>query len=343
MAAMEKTDVGSEHTISIVVPVYRGETTLEPLVAEVLPLTQPRQTPGGRPWRVEEIILVHDHGPDGSERVIRRLVALHQCVRAVWLSRNFGQHASTLAGMSSTGSDWIVSLDEDGQFDPADIGMLLDVALDEAAQLVYGAPANHPPHGTTRNIASRLAKVVANRFLTKGDLPEFSSFRLILGEIGRGVAAYVGSGVYLDVALTWVVGTSALCPVKFRQLYDRPSGYSFRKLLVHFSQLVITSGTRPLRLVSVAGALFALGGVAVAIVLIIGRLLGDITVQGWTSVTVLLLLIGGANLFALGVVAEYVGASVRMALGKPLYLMTSDPTVGPLHRGAAVPAQVPDE
>lgn len=334
-STVEEGRAGREHTVSVVVPVYRGETTLGPLVGELLPLTQLYSTPAGRLWRVEEIVLVHDHGPDRSEEVIRKLVEAHRCVRAVWLSRNFGQHAATLAGMSSTGGEWIVSLDEDGQFNPTDIGSLLDTALDESAQLVYGVPTNAPPHGTARNLGSHLAKAVAKHLLTKGDLPQFSSFRLILGEIGRGVAAYVGAGVYLDVALTWVVGTTALCPVTFRQLDSRPSGYSFRRLLVHFAQLVITSGTRPLRLVSLAGALFALGGGVVAIVLIVGRLLGDITVPGWTSVTVLLLLIGGANLFALGVVAEYVGAAVRMAMGKPLYLMTSDPTAGPLHKDAS--------
>ncbi len=335
MSTVEQDRGTGEHTVSVVVPVYRGELTLGPLVGELLPFTQLSSTPAGRPWRLEEIVLVHDHGPDHSEEVIRKLVEAYDCVRAVWLSRNFGQHAATLAGMSSTGGEWIVSLDEDGQFNPADIGSLLDTALDGSAQLVYGVPSNTPPHGTARNLASQLAKAVANHLLTRGDLPRFSSFRLILGEIGRGVASYVGAGVYLDVALTWVVGTTALCPVKFRHLEARPSGYSFRRLLIHFAQLVITAGTRPLRLVSLAGALFALGGIVVALVLVVGRLLGAITVPGWTSVTVLLLLIGGANLFALGVVAEYVGAAVRMAMGKPLYLMTSDPTAGPLHKDAS--------
>lgn len=55
-------------------------------------------------------------------------------------------------------------------------------------------------------------------------------------------------------------------------------------------------------------------------------------VPGWTSLTVIVLVLGGANLLAIGVVAEYVGAAVRMAMGKPLYLIISDPSTGPLHR-----------
>jgi undecaprenyl-phosphate 4-deoxy-4-formamido-L-arabinose transferase len=325
-----------EHAISVVVPVYRGEQTLEPLVDELSPLTTGVRTPSGRSWRVAEVILVHDGGPDNSDVVIRKLAAANPWIRPVWLSRNFGQHAATIAGMSSTGSEWIVTLDEDGQFDPNDIGALLDVAVQRHAQLVYGTPMNPPPHGLVRNLGSSLTKSFATRLLAGSHLERFSSFRLMLGDVGRGMTAFIGPGVYLDVALSWAFGTTAVCPVTFRQQFDRPSGYSYRKLLSHFWQLVITMGTRPLRLVSLAGVIAAFAGIVVAIVLLIGKLLGDITVPGWTSLTVIVLLLGGANLFALGVVAEYVGAAVRMAMGKPLYLITSDPSTSPLdHDGGS--------
>jgi glycosyltransferase involved in cell wall biosynthesis len=319
-----------EHTISVVVPVYRGEKTLELLLAEVEPLVKGCLTTGGRSLRVAEVLLVHDGGPDRSDIVIRRLAEAHSWVRPVWLSRNFGQHAATMAGMSSTGSEWIVTLDEDGQFDPRDIGRLLDVAIDSQAQLVYANSSNSPPHGVVRNLSSNLTKSFATRVLAGGSLQRFSSFRLMLGEVGRGVAAFIGPDVYLDVALSWAFGKTVVCPVTFRREFDRPSGYSYRRLLSHFWQLVITAGTRPLRLVSLAGAISAFAGVVVAIILLIEKLLGNITVPGWTSLAVIVLLLGGANLLAIGVVAEYLGAAVSMAMGKPLYLITSDPATGPL-------------
>jgi undecaprenyl-phosphate 4-deoxy-4-formamido-L-arabinose transferase len=323
----------AEHTISVVVPVYQGERTLDALIEELAPLTKGCRTPEGRLMRVAEVILVHDAGPDRSDEVIRRLVSTTPFVRPVWLSRNFGQHAATIAGMSSTGSEWIVTMDEDGQFAPGDIGRLLDVALGDGAQLVYGT-AKKPPHGFLRNLSSRTAKGAARLLLADDSLVKFTSFRLMLGEIGRGVAAYVGPGVYLDAALSWAFGSAASCPVQFRQGSDRPSGYSFRKLLSHFWQLVITMGPRPLRLVSFAGVLAGFAGVVLALIVIIEKLVGRENVPGWTSLTVIVLLLGGANLLAIGVVAEYVGAAVRMAMGKPLYLIISDPSTGPLQRDA---------
>ena len=329
------------HLLSVVIPVYQGEHTLGPLVEELLPLTEPQLTTEGRPYRIAEIVLVHDGGPDSSDAVIRALASKHPCIHPVWLSRNFGQHAATLAGMASTGSEWIATMDEDGQFDPKDIGTLLDTAIDEGAALVYGTPSNAPPHGKLRNVGSRFAKYTATRVLSGGKLPNFSSFRLMLGELGRGVAAYVGPGVYLDVALTWVIPKTAVSAVPFRTGTTRPSGYSFRKLLSHFWQLVITSGTRPLRIVSLLGGVLALAGFVLAVVLVMLRFTSEVAVEGWTSAVVATLLIGGAILFALGVIAEYVGASVRMAMGKPLYLISSDPSVSPLHRdrAAAAPPQ----
>jgi glycosyltransferase involved in cell wall biosynthesis len=318
------------HSVSVVIPVYRGEETLPSLVAEILKLTSEQTSAGGATFRVSEVLLVYDNGPDRSDEVIRSLVQQHDVVRPVWLSRNFGQHAATLAGMASSGGDWIVTLDEDGQHDPAYLAPMLDTALQERAPVVYAEPTNPPPHGFLRNTASRGAKWIFGTFLAGGTVSSFQSYRLVLGEIGRSVAAYAGAGVYLDVALGWVAGRVAHCPVALREEGGRPSGYSFRRLLSHFWRLVLTSGTRGLRVVSGTGVALGVLGFALAIFVIVARLTNAIAVEGWASVIVILLLSVGAILFSLGMIAEYVGVSVNMAMGKPPYLIVGDPADGPL-------------
>ena len=324
------------HTVSVVVPVYRGEHTLEHLVKELMALERDAVSPDGHPFEISEVLLVFDHGPDESAQVIRRLSEEHPVVRPIWLSRNFGQHAATLAGMASSGGDWIVTMDEDGQHDPADVPRMLDVAMARQAPLVYAEPTNPPPHGSLRNAASRIAKWLFARVLSSGGLPSFQSYRLVLGELGRSVAAYAGSGVYLDVAIGWVADRAALCPVQLRQ-EGRQSGYSFRRLLSHFWKLVISSGTRTLRLVSATGVAFAIIGFVLAAYLLIARLSADKAVQGWTSTMVAVLVGTGLVLFALGVIAEYVGVAVSMAMGKPPYLIGTDTARGPLGRQALEP------
>lgn len=126
--------------VSLVIPVYAGERTLPALIAEVEGFIQPQATEKGHRFVVTGVLLVHDCGPDRSDIVITELAELHSFVRPVWLSRNYGQHAATMAGMASATGDWIVTLDEDGQHDPASISAMLDVGIEESLQLVYAQP-----------------------------------------------------------------------------------------------------------------------------------------------------------------------------------------------------------
>ena len=324
------------HRISIVVPVYQGERTLRSLIDEILPLTSRTYSPSGRPLVVEEVLLVFDHGPDGSADVIRELVRDHSFVRGVWLSRNFGQHPATLAGMASSGGEWIVTMDEDGQHDPADIGGLLDTALDRQSSVVYAKPTNAAPHGLWRNAASRGSKWLIATAMGADSTVSYQSYRLVLGEVGRSVAAYAGSEAYLDVALGWIAGEVTTSPVELREEHGRRSGYNVRTLLSHFWRMVLSSGTKGLRLVSFIGVAFAILGLALVLWVLASYLLFDVgtEVQGWASTMVILLFGFGATLFSLGVVAEYVGVNVKTAMGKPPYLIVADPADGPLGRTA---------
>lgn len=310
--------------VSLVVPVYQGEHTLAALVREVLPFTVQQSTPNGHKFRVIELVLVHDGARDDSARVMKELAQSHPFVRSIWLSRNFGQHAATFAGLASTVGEWVVTLDEDGQQNPSDIGAMLDRALEERTRLVYAQPTNPPPHGAVRNAFSSMAKWLFATALG-ANIGRFNSFRLIEGEVARSVAAYSGPNVYLDVALSWVVGAAARCPVLLREERGRRSGYTIRRLLHHFWQLVLSSGTLPLRLIALAGGASIVFAVLYSALQIWNRMHNEIPVQGWTSTIIVLCLFGGLMLVSIGIIAEYLGFSVSMAMGKPAYLIVSRP------------------
>ena len=320
-------------TVSVVVPVYRGADTIGAVTAAVAALRSPTLTPAGRAFRVTELVLVWDHGPDASDDVLLELDEANPWVRVIWLSRNFGQHAATVAGMAATGGEWIVTMDEDGQHDPAHIGMLLDAAYENRSQLVYAAPANKPPHGVIRNLGSRLTKTVFLRILSGRSVVPFHSYRLIAGDAGRAVAAYCGPGVYLDVALSWVIADVSTVRVTMRPEGRPARSYGWRTLLSHFWRLVLSSGNRPLRIVSAAGVVCSGAGILYAIWLVVGRLRGVAEVSGWTSLMVATLLIGGLILIALGIIAEYVGLAATMSMGKPSYVALDAPQrrFGPRH------------
>jgi glycosyltransferase involved in cell wall biosynthesis len=311
--------------VSVVIPVYSGAATLPKLITEIAPLTEASHTPHGRTFRVTEVLLVWDRGPGGSDETIRTLSGQHDWVRPIWLSRNYGQHAATLAGMTSSGGEWIVTLDEDGQMDPIFIGSMIDTAYEEQAQLVYGKPTNPPPHGAIRNAGSRIAKWFFVKFLADQDFKEFNSYRLVLGEVGRSVAAYTGTGVYLDVALSWVVADVATCPVTMRPEGRPKGGYSYSRLFSHFGRLVVSSGTKPLVFVTVIGIAFVVLGAIAAIWVAYNAIVSSLPVNGWASMFVALMVVGGAVMMSLGIIAQYIGAATNMSLGKPLYVVVRDP------------------
>lgn len=316
---------GEPVSVSVVIPVYRGEATLPGLIEELAELHEPQISPHGRSFTVSEVLLVWDRGPGDSDATIRLLDAQYDWVRPVWLSRNFGQHAATLAGMTSSGGDWIVTLDEDGQMDPSFIGPMLDAAYEQGAQLVYARPTNPPPHGALRNAGSKFAKGLFVRFLADKSFEEFNSYRLVLGEVGRSVAAYTGAGVYLDVALSWVVADVTTYPVTMRSEGREAGNYSYRRLFSHFGRLIVSSGTKPLFFVTFIGVAFVILGGLAALWVLYQSIAVDLPVSGWASMFIALMVVGGAVMMSLGIIAQYIGAATNMSLGKPLYVVVRDP------------------
>lgn len=319
-------DTTGPQRISIVVPVYAGETTLPALIEEIAPLTQVQTSAGGHAFEVVEVLLVHDCGPDRSDRTLEALSAAYPFVRPIWLSRNYGQHAATVAGMSAATGDWVVTIDEDRQQDPADIPALLDHALRGALQVVYAQPTNTLPYGWLRNTLSRTAKLISSRMLGHKTMGRFNSFRLVDGDIARTLAGYCANGVYLDVGLFWISGRVGHCPVLSRNELVRPSGYSYVKLIGHFWRLILTTGTRPLRLITLMGCASIVLSVMLGVYALAAKFYGQVPVQGWTSLVIVVAFFSGAILASLGVIAEYLAVTMGIVMGKPLFVVSAKPT-----------------
>ena len=310
--------------ISVVIPIYLGEKTLLQLIEEIKPFANESITNFGIKYSINEVILVHDCGPDQSDKIIEELCDKYSFITPIWLSRNYGQHAASIAGMSSATGDWVVTIDEDGQQDPIYIANMLDVAISKSLQLVYAFPTNIPPHGWVRNLLSRFIKKITTKLLAI-DMIEFNSYRMIDGEIARTLAAYCGNKVYLDVALNWIVSNVGHCPLELRRGSERPSGYSYYKLIRHFWNLILTSGTRPLRLITILG-IFSLNiAILITFYALYWKFIKYNPVQGWASLLIVVSFFSGITLISIGVIAEYLAVTLGIVMGKPLYVVSSKP------------------
>jgi glycosyltransferase involved in cell wall biosynthesis len=307
--------------ISVVIPLYQGEKSIEALVGEISRYFDPATSAEGRAFVVSEVLLVHDCGPDRSDVSIRQLAEKYHQIKPIWLTKNFGQHAATLAGMSSATGEWIITMDEDGQHDPSDIGRLLDCALSRDLQVVYAEPMNTPPHGFIRNFTSRLSKRIGRLMMGHDAVEFFHSYRIVQGEIARSLAAYCGHGVYLDVGLLWIAGRVGRCPVNVRAEEGRASGYTYGRLLAHFWTMLLTAGTRPLRLITLLGIFSVAVAVLIGVYALYEKMIGNVTVQGWASLVIVVSFFSGCILVSLGMIAEYLAVSMGIAMGKPLYII----------------------
>jgi len=312
--------------VCIVIPVYAGERTLPLLIQEILPLTTPKFSPLGNEYLIKHVVLVHDCGPDLSHQVIQDLANQYSFIIPVWLTKNFGQHPATLAGLLNTQSKWVITMDEDGQQNPLEIQNMLDFALVNSCQVVYAKPINPPPHGFIRNTFSKLAKKISVSLLGNKGLGAFNSYRLIEGDVARSLATFCKNGVYLDVGLSWIAGRVGHVPLRVREEWDRKSSYSYMKLIKHFWGLILTTGTRPLRLITIVGIFSILLAIFLSAYALYGKFVGSVPVEGWTSLVIVVAFSSGTILAALGIISEYLAVTTSIAMGRPLFVISSEPT-----------------
>ena len=306
--------------ISVVVPVYSGADHLVAL-SQALAVERDRWDTEGAPFALGEVIFVDDASIDSSSDVLQELDQRYAWVRVVTLARNFGQHPATIAGILHTSGDWIVTLDEDLQHDPAEIETLLEIAADTSADIVYARPQGSV-HGGYRDVASRLYKRLMVALTRNNEVASFNSFRLVRGPIARAAASVSGHETYYDIALGWFTDRFQSVELQMtdsRYANSASSGYSFFKLLGHARRLVISSQAKALR----STALFGLLGVIVAMVFAVRALiiqtLDSSQLEGWTSLFVAILFFGGITSLILTVILEYLTNMVLHLQGKPTF------------------------
>ena len=308
--------------LSVVVPVYAGADYLPELADGLGQLARDLEKEDA-PIRLVEAVFVDDESRDESPDVLARLEAAHPFVQVVTMSRNFGQHGATIAGIVHTTGDWVVSLDEDLHHPPAMIPRLLREAVDNALDVVYGAPAGRA-HSALRDFASRAAKRIVALLSGADQITIASSFRVMRGPIARAAAATASHETYFDSSLAWYTSRAGRVELDIsdaRVASGRSSGYSAGTLFSH-ARRALTSGE--MKLLRLIGGLGLIGVTAAAILgtrLLILWATGDLdrSAVGWPSTFSALMFFGGIITLQLVVLTEYAISSALHLRGKPSY------------------------
>lgn len=303
---------GLASSISVIVPVYRSEATLRDLVQEltsVLDLLTQQY----------EIILVNDGSPDGSWNIIQELVMKEATVRAISLMRNYGQHNALLCGIRAARYDLIITMDDDLQHPPAEIPKLL-TKLAEGYDVVYGAPRKLS-HSPVRNLLSKYTKWTMANAMGIKNVRDLSAFRVFRTDLRKAFNTYQSPNLLLDVLLSWGTTRFASIEVNHQPRRVGTSNYNFLKLFNQAMLMLTGFSTAPLRVASLIGFGFTLFGLLIfAYVMLYYFTAGAL--KGFTFIASIVALFSGAQLFALGILGEYLARMFHRSLERPTYVVS---------------------
>jgi undecaprenyl-phosphate 4-deoxy-4-formamido-L-arabinose transferase len=298
--------------VSVVVPVYHGAATIEELARRLQPVLDAHA-------EAYELILVNDGSPDDSWPAIQKLAAAHPWVHGMDLMRNYGQHNALLCGVRAARYESVVTMDDDLQNPPEEVPKLL-AGLSGGLDVVYGAP-DRIQHGLLRGWASHVTKWVLQGAMGAATARKVSAFRAFRAGVRDGFAGFRGPYVNLDVMLTWGASRFGAVTVRHDPRAAGASNYTFRKLARHALNMITGFSILPLRLASVMGFLFTLFGFG-ALVYVLGcYFLSGTTVPGFPFLASLIAILSGAQLFALGVIGEYLALMHFRVMDRPAYVV----------------------
>jgi glycosyltransferase involved in cell wall biosynthesis len=300
--------------ISVVVPVYRSEPILPELVQRL-------ESALSRIISNYELILVNDSSPDRSWEVISELAKRRSWIHPINLMRNYGQHNALLCGIRASQYDVIVTVDDDLQHPPEEIPKLL-AKLAQGFDVVYGTPEREE-HGFLRDLASLTTKMALQNVMGATIARQVSAFRAFRAEVAGAFSHYEGAFVSIDVLLTWGTNRFAAVSVVHEPRKQGTSGYTFRKLITHAMNMMTGFTTLPLQIASLVGFVFTFFGFCVLAYVLARYFTHGDPVPGFPFLASIVAVFSGAQLFALGIIGEYLARMHLRSLQKPPYVVRS--------------------
>ena len=299
--------------VSVVVPVYNGQQTLDELVERLVKVL---------PSCAEEfeIVLVNDGSRDESWATICRLASRFDCVEGLCLMRNYGQHNTLLCGVRAARFDTIITMDDDLQHPPEEIPKLVQ-ALAEGNDLVYGRAVTLP-HSWMRNLASSLTKSVVSRLIRNQQFKHLCAFRAFRTHLRHAFANFQGPQLSLDLLLSWGTNKIGSTRVVHRPRAAGKSNYNLVKLIDQTLVVVTAHSTLPLRLASVLGFAMTLIGVFLMAYVVV-RYLVQGSAPGFPFLASTIAIFGGVQVFILGIIGEYLARIYNRSLDRPTYVVSA--------------------
>jgi len=294
--------------LSIIIPVFNSASCLKDTVQTVITSIEKTN-------KTYEIILIDDGSSDFSWPAIKDIKALNANVVGVRLNKNYGQHNALLCGLNICSGNYIVTLDDDLEQNPADIEKLQADLQAQDLDMVYGIPAKS--NKSILRVLFRYFYIYTSRKENK-NAGEGSSFRIFTKKLKDSLITHSGSLFFLDEITLWYTDKIGYVKVDFQKSKKSNSGYDYGSLVSLWLRVLSLSSTMPLRIVRVVGFYIFLFSGFLAMIFIVRKFMFHVP-MGYTSIIVAILFSTGIITASLGVIGEYLGNLIALSNNKPSY------------------------
>ncbi|MBN1846525.1 MAG: glycosyltransferase family 2 protein [Sedimentisphaerales bacterium] len=298
---------------SVVIPVYQSEATLPELTERLAAVF-------ARLDSSYEVILVEDGGADGSWDCLQSLRRADRRLRIIRLMRNYGQHNAIMCGLAHVRGRYVITLDDDLQNPPEEIPKLLEAIETTGSDVVFGVPERRR-HSWWRNCGARLFhRIMAHTF----GLPHsryLSNVIIMKRAVAEQLSRFPTPHPLVALLVLQVTDRIGNVAIQHHRRSRGRTTYSPRKLLRHFTHGILYHSFLPLKGIFLLGLGSFCLSMLLGILYLVMYLAGLITVSGWTTIVLLILLFSGIIMVSLGVIGEYLFRIIQEVYRTPQYLI----------------------
>jgi dolichol-phosphate mannosyltransferase len=298
---------------SIVIPLYNEEDVAGECIRRVTAVCE--KLDGSY-----EVIFVDDGSEDSTREIIGKACAENPALKLISFSRNFGHQVAITAGMDHSSGDAVIVMDADLQDPPEVIPSLIE-KYKEGYDVVYAVRSERKGETALKRWTSK-AFYRFLRYMCSIDIPvDTGDFRLISRKVCDVMKTLTERNRYVRGLVSWVGFKQTAVEYVREKRFAGETKYPLGKMIKLSIDGITSFSSKPLTMSKNLGYITAAAGFIYMIVVLIQKFILDRTVQGWASLAVLILIIGGAQLIMLGVIGEYIARIFDESKNRPLYII----------------------
>ena len=268
-----------------------------------------------------EIIYVDDGSTDDTYKELRMLYEQQKCpVKVIRFSRNFGKEAAIFAGLQHTDGDYVAIIDADMQQPPAIVKQMVEILDEQPDCDMVAAYQVERREGSVLSFFKKVFYKTINKLSDINLRQDASDFRTFRRNVAESILSLGESHRFSKGIFAWIGYNTVYIPYTAEKRHSGKSKWSFFKLLNYALEGIIGYSTKPLRIATFLGGMTSFASMIYLVVVVLQKLIQGIDIPGYATIIVLILLLGGMQLFCIGIIGEYVGKTFEQSKARPIFI-----------------------